>query len=592
MQEIAEPIREGSEGFFMTQYGTIFKLSFACSIGLFLIYAMRDPVPGSSLNVYFSTTGMAFITMVSFLVGAGCSAFSGYAGIWVSVRANVRVAAACRTDYNEALQVCFRGGAFAAIINVALALFGISFLFLLMTLHFYINRPSENTLPPIEEIPVLLVGFGFGASFVAMFAQLGGGIYTKAADVGADLIGKVEVGIPEDDPRNPATIADLVGDNVGDCAGQCADLFESISAEILSAMILGGFMANQAGFSYETKSGFILFPLLVHSLDLIVSTVAVFAVGTKPGHPSRDSSYGSFENPLNVLKRGYYLSLALAMVGLFFICKYFLYVEQNPQAYIYFYFCSLVGVVVSFLFVAITQYYTDYNFEPVQSIARSSAMGHATNIITGMSVGLESTGLPILTISVGIISSFYLGEATGIENAQGKPIGGLYGTAVATMGMFASGVYVLSMSGFGPIADNAGGIVEMSDQDASVRDITDLLDAVGNVTKANTKGYSVGSASLACFLLFSAYLDEVEIMTGQKFRTIDIAVPEIFVGGLLGSMTVFVFSAWAIKAVGIAAEEVIKEVRRQFREHPGILTYEEKPNYKECVSIVNAAGLK
>lgn len=346
---------------------------------------------------------------------------------------------------------------------MALALFGISLLFLILNFHFYIYAPSATTNAPIEEIPVLLVGFGFGASFVAMFAQLGGGIYTKAADVGADLIGKVEVGIPEDDPRNPATIADLVGDNVGDCAGQCADLFESISAEILSAMILGGTLANHAGLDNDIKSGFILFPLLVHSLDLIVSTIAMFFVKTKPGHPSRDSSYGEFENPLNVLKRGYYMSLVLAMVGLFFICRNFLYIESKPNAYLYFYACSLVGVVVSFLFVAITQYYTDYNFAPVQSIARSSAMGHATNIITGLSVGLESTGLPIITISFGIITSFYLGEASGIQDKHGNMIGGLYGTAIATMGMFASGVYVLSMSGFGPIADNAGGIVEMSD---------------------------------------------------------------------------------------------------------------------------------
>ena len=219
-------------------------------------------------------------------------------------------------------------------------------------------------------------------------------------------------------------------------------------------------------------------------------------------------------------------------------------------------------------------------------------MGHATNIITGLSVGLESTGLPVVVISIAIISSYYLGEASGIQDNHGNMIGGLYGTAIATMGMFASGVYVLSMSGFGPIADNAGGIVEMSEQESTVRDITDRLDAVGNVTKANTKGYSVGSASLACFLLFSAYLDEVEMMTGKEFKVIDIAVPEIFIGGLLGSMTVFVFSAWAIIAVGIAAEEVIKEVRRQFKEHPGIRTYEEKPNYKQCVSIVNEAGLR
>lgn len=413
MQEIAEPIKEGSEGFFMTQYGTIFKLAFLCTIGLFFIYSMRDPVPGSELNHYFSTMSMALITSISFLIGACCSAISGYAGIWVSVRANLRVAAASRNDYNAALQICFRGGAFAAIINVALAIFGISLLYLFLTFHFYTNSPVPNSIPPIEEIPVLLVGFGFGASFVAMFAQLGGGIYTKAADVGADLVGKVELGIPEDDPRNPAVIADLVGDNVGDCAGQCADLFESISAEILSAMILGGAMANHAGLDYETKAGFILFPLLVHSLDLLVSTISVYFVGTKKGHPSTDAGY-KCEDPLNVLKRGYYLSLVLALLGLFWICRTFLYIPTLPQAYLYFFACSVVGVVVSFLFVAITQYYTDYHFAPVQSIAASSQMGHATNIITGLSVGLESCGLPVIVISVAVITSYYLGECTGI----------------------------------------------------------------------------------------------------------------------------------------------------------------------------------
>lgn len=262
------------------------------------------------------------------------------------------------------------------------------------------------------------------------------------------------------------------------------------------------------------------------------------------------------------MKRGYYISLSLAIVGLFFICKTFLSIATLPNAYLCFFGCAVIGVVVSFLFVIITQYYTDYQYGPVQSIAASSQMGHATNIITGLSVGLESTGLPVIVISVALIGAYYFGEATGITNSEGQLIAGLYATAIATMGMFASGVYVLSMSGFGPIADNAGGIVEMSGQDESIRDITDRLDAVGNVTKANTKGYSVGSASLACFLLFSAYLDEVELMTGQRFKSIDIAVPEIFVGGLLGSMTVFVFSAWAIRAVGNAAEDVIKEVRR------------------------------
>lgn len=318
-------------------------------------------------------------------------------------------------------------------------------------------------------------------------------------------------------------------------------------------MILGGTLADHAGLDFEQKSGFILFPLLVHSLDLTVSTIGVFFVKTKPGLPSLRAGYGEIEDPLDILKRGYYISLTLAVVGLYFICATFLNIPKYPNAYLCFFGCTVIGVIVSFLCVIITQYYTDYNFSPVQRIAKSSEMGHATNIITGLSVGLESTGLPVLTISVAIISAYYLGEASGIKDSNAKLVGGLYATAIATMGMFASGVYVLSMSGFGPIADNAGGIVEMSEQDESVRDITDRLDAVGNVTKANTKGYSVGSASLACFLLFSAYLDEVQMMTGEKFESIDIAVPEIFIGGLLGSMTVFVFTAWSIAAVGNAA---------------------------------------
>jgi Na+/H+-translocating membrane pyrophosphatase len=327
-------------------------------------------------------------------------------------------------------------------------------------------------------------------------------------------------------------------------------------------MILGGYLGEAGKLTFEEKSGYVLFPLLVHTLDLIVSTIGVFFVKTKPGLPSLKPDYGVLEDPLDILKRGYYVSLMLACVGLFFICKTFLFLEAFPNAYLYFFGCASIGVVVSFLFVMITQYYTDYNYGPVQSIAASSQMGHATNIITGLSVGLESCGLPVIVISFAIISAYYLGESSGIVDKNGKLIAGLYATAIATMGMFASGVYVLSMSGFGPIADNAGGIVEMSEQDESVREITDRLDAVGNVTKANTKGYSVGSASLACFLLFSAYLDEVEMMTGEEFKSIDIAVPEVFVGGLLGSMTVFVFASWAIRAVGNAAEIVIKEVRR------------------------------
>eukprot|EP00357_Protocruzia_adherens_P016993 CAMPEP_0114996150 /NCGR_PEP_ID=MMETSP0216-20121206/14142_1 /TAXON_ID=223996 /ORGANISM="Protocruzia adherens, Strain Boccale" /LENGTH=717 /DNA_ID=CAMNT_0002360305 /DNA_START=601 /DNA_END=2754 /DNA_ORIENTATION=+ len=593
MRQVSEPILEGSEGFFLAQYGTIVKLTFMSSLALFALYMLRSDDNTSnpaSLSKLFSKYFLAFTVALSFIIGAVCSAISGYAGMWVSVRANVRVAAAALKCYNDAMQICLRGGAFAAIVNVGLAVFGVSSLFL--TLFVMVQLRAEPV--DVEHIPFLMVGFGFGASFVAMFAQLGGGIYTKAADVGADLIGKVEVGFPEDDPRNPAVIADLVGDNVGDCAGQAADLFESISAEIISAMILGGVLAKEAGFDETTKVGFILFPLSVHCLDLFVSTIGVMSVSTRSGLPDFDPDYGEIEDPLDVLKRGYMYSLGFGTVGFILLCYFLLNVPNNPTAWKCYTCCGLIGIAVSYLFVIMTQYYTDYNYRPVQRIAEASQTGHATNIIAGLSVGLESTGLPILVISFGLLSSNYLGDYAGITNAKGENVGGLFGTAVATMGMFTTAVYVLSMSGFGPIADNAGGIVEMSGQAANVRVITDRLDAVGNVTKANTKGYSVGSASLACFLLFSAFLDEITSFMPPEtpFTTIDIAVPEIFVGGLLGAGSVFLFSAWAIVAVGESAQQVVKEVRRQFKENPGILEGTTRPDYKSCVELVARSGLR
>ena len=320
-----------------------------------------------------------------------------------------------------------------------------------------------------------------------MFAQLGGGIFTKAADVGADLIGKIEAGIPEDDCRNPAVIADLVGDNVGDCAGQSADLFESITAEILSAMILGATLSREAGFSHQHKVCFMLFPLVVHCLDILSSTVGMFFVRTNPGLPGYDAVYGALEDPTAIMKRAYKISMIVGAIGFFFICHQFLNPPKYPEAWFIFALCGLIGMAVAMLFIEVTQYYTDYNHEPVRSIALASRTGHATNIIQGLSVGMESTGLPVIIISVGVLSAYYLGEFTGIKNDEGHLVGGLFGTAIATMGMFCTGVYILSMSGFGPIADNAGGIAEMSGQPEEVRQITDLLDAVGNVTKANAK---------------------------------------------------------------------------------------------------------
>jgi H(+)-translocating pyrophosphatase len=593
MQRIANSITEGSEGFFRAQYGTIFKLSFLFAIAIMLLYYTRDSTtsPDQPYNV-ISNGAMALLTGFSFMFGALCSAFSGYAGMWVSVRANLRVASAARRCYNDSLQIAFRGGYFAAVVNIALALFGVSTLFLIFYAYLKISLDAKEV--PIEKIPLLMIGYGFGASFVAMFAQLGGGIYTKAADVGADLIGKVEAGIPEDDQRNPAVIADLVGDNVGDCAGQAADLFESITAEILSAMILGATLAQEANFKNHEKVTFMLFPLTVHCLDIIASTIGMLCVKTKKGLPDYNPHYGDLEDPLDVMKKGYRVAMVIGVSGFFMICKFYLSADDSgiPGTWFKYALCGAIGILVSYAVVLVTQYYTDYNYGPVKTIVFASKTGSATNIIAGLAVGLESTGLPVIIISSSIIIAYYLGESAGIMNEHGKNIGGLFGTAIATMGMFTTGVYVLSMSGFGPIADNAGGIVEMSQQPQKVRAITDRLDAVGNVTKANAKGYSVGSAAMACFLLFSAFIDEVNFVSPVKLTQVDITIPEVFIGGMLGSTCVFVFSSWAISAVGNAAQDVIREVRRQFRENPEIMEYKVEPNYKHCVEIVAKAGLR
>ncbi len=493
--------------------------------------------------------------------------------------------------YNQAIRTCFLGGLFAALVNIALAIFGITFLFLFVYFLMYINLTSKSEVP-FMQIPYLLIGFGFGASFVAMFAQLGGGIYTKAADVGADLIGKIEMGIPEDDPRNPAVIADLVGDNVGDCAGQAADLFESISAEVISAMILGSTLAGKMPLgAIESKSGFLIFPLIIHCFDIVASCIGSHFVRTKEGIPLGNDNNKDIEDPLVIMKKGYFVTLFLGLIGIFIISYLLLDSAVNPNAWIYFFGCALIGLIDSYLIIIITQVYTDYNYHSVKSIASSSQTGHATNIITGLSVGLESTAFPTLLISISLVGAFYLGQKAGLVE-QSENFSGLYGTAVATMGMFVSGVFILSMSGFGPIADNAGGIVEMSLHESSVRTITDRLDAVGNITKANTKGYSVGTASLACFLLFSAYMDEISLLTGTEMKVVDIAQPEVFISGLLGSSVVFLFSSWALSAVSTAAQSVIKEVRMQIHQDENILKGKTKPNYKQCVAIVTKAGLK
>jgi K(+)-stimulated pyrophosphate-energized sodium pump len=509
---------------------------------------------------------LALWTTLSFVLGAACSVAAGYMGMWVAIRSNIRTAAAATKGMNGALQTALRGGAVSGFFVVAMSLLGVAGLFAVVD--------KLGIVSDVSKIPLLIVGYGFGASFVALFAQLGGGIYTKAADVGADLVGKVEAGIPEDDPRNPAVIADLVGDNVGDCAGRGADLFESTAAENIGAMILaaGLYRANTETFETHglTLLGVLLFPLVARAFGIIASMVGVMMVKTNEK-----------EDPMNALNRGFYITAALAMVGFFIASKWLL----GDTYYFNFFIAGVIGVLTSLAFVFITQYYTEYKYRPVQSIAEASKTGPATNIIAGIAVGMESTGYPVLVIGIALISSYFLGETSGLKDA------GLFGTAVATMGMLGTAAYILAMDTFGPITDNAGGIVEMSHQSEEIRRKTDRLDAVGNTTKALTKGYAVGSAALAAFLLFSAYFDEVRNY-GFNLTHIDLSKPAVFVGAMLGAMLVFLFSSLAIKAVGRAAYAIINNVREQFKNNPGIMLGTSKPDYGQCVDIVTQAALK
>jgi K(+)-stimulated pyrophosphate-energized sodium pump len=582
MQAISNAIQEGAEAFLARQNRTIALLAVALAALIFVLYAFvrgahaQDPVK--------SPAALAFWITLSFALGAACSMVAGYVGMWVSIRSNIRTASAARSSLNDALQIALRGGAVSGLFVVAMSLLGVGGLFALVKL----LHVTDET-----RIPLLIVGYGFGASFVALFAQLGGGIYTKAADVGADLVGKVEAGIPEDDPRNPAVIADLVGDNVGDCAGRGADLFESTAAENIGAMVLGATLAlgaEQANISFAMGTlGVMLFPLVARAFGLIASIVGVLAVRTNEQ-----------EDPMKALNRGYYIASFLGMAGFIAATRWLLHSDAAPAAWWHFALCGVIGILNAQAFVWITQYYTEYRFRPVKEIAEASQTGPATNIISGIAVGLECTALPTLSISAAILLSYFLGQSSGLPHA------GLFGTAVATMGMLSTAAYILAMDTFGPITDNAGGIVEMSRQPEEIRKKTDRLDAVGNTTKALTKGYAIGSAALAAFLLFSAYFDEVRTFVGERgqtvegmagtvagtFGSIDLAKPVVFVGALLGAMLVFLFSSLAIRAVGKAAYYVINDVRAQFKEKPGILAGTDKPDYGRTVDIVTRGALK
>ncbi|HEX4022471.1 MAG TPA: sodium-translocating pyrophosphatase [Acidobacteriaceae bacterium] len=561
MQAISNAIREGAEAFMRRQYSTIAVLALVIAVLLYGGY-----------HLYSRTAPYAGMTVISFLIGALCSAIAGYTGMYVSIRANIRTASAVRTSLNRALQLALRGGAVTGLVVVALSLIGVGMLFFLF-----------GGLQHPQEIPYRLVGFGFGASLVALFAQLGGGIYTKAADVGADLVGKVEAGIPEDDPRNPAVIADLVGDNVGDCAGRGADIFESTAAENVGAMILGAVLYPVFGLKG------ILFPLIILAINLIASAIGISMVRC-----------GEEEDPMHALNRGYYVTTVLALAGLAAAVYFML------DARWWLFASGAVGIVTAFLFVRITEYYTESRYRPVRSIATASLTGPATNIISGLAVGMETPAMPAVVIGAALLLSYYFGvRALADVPTLSNYAKGIYGTAIATMGMLSSAAYILAMDTFGPITDNAGGIIEMSNQPENIRRKTDKLDAAGNTTKALTKGYAIGSAALAAFLLFSAYMEEIRSIVADKvalaggymphnwsFTNVNLASVPVFVGALLGAMLVFLFSSLAIQAVGRAAQYVIKDVRAQFKENPGIMAGTSKPDYGRCVSIVTAAALR